>query len=181
MDNSGSINRRIVLFEFTKRVDNGDMELGKKLGNEMAAIVLKANRGYRWAVSKFARDNIWKHLPEEFHRAKKDFTESVNSLVQFLNSGLLELDKNAYMPLEHFTSEYVAYTQRNGLPKVKTAGDSLSQPLMGASCYITKATTKKYPRNGSRVMTTRWVVGADLVAADPFANSYDAGNDPLGG
>ncbi len=166
VDNSGSINRRIILFEFTKRVDDGDMELGKKLSGEMAAIVLKANRGYLSAVRKFARDNVWKHLPAAFHRAKEEFTENVNSLVSFLRSGIFHFDADkAYMPMLDFATEYRSYVERMGLPKLKSlSGDALTQPLMGASCKV-KKTTLKYPRHGNTYITAQFVLGAELASA----------------
>jgi phage/plasmid-associated DNA primase len=52
VDNSGSINRRIVLFEFPKRVHDGDMELGRKIDREMPAILRKCNKAYLEAVHR---------------------------------------------------------------------------------------------------------------------------------
>ena len=164
VDNSGSINRRIVLFEFTKRVDDGDMELGKKLEGEMARLLLKCNRAYLHAVQRFAKDNLWKHLPKAFHRAKDDFGENVNSLVHFLRSGAFEFSQDNYMPLGDFTAAYKAYVERMGLTRLKSlSGDALTQPLMGARCYIKKNTTLKYPRGGSGVVTCAFLMGADMV------------------
>eukprot|EP00798_Chlamydomonas_sp_ICE-L_P027292 gene27292-biopygen3125 len=72
VDNSGSINRRIVLFEFDHCVTRGDMLLGQKLSREMGCILRRTNRSYLKAVRLYARDNVWLHLPSEFHRAKDE-------------------------------------------------------------------------------------------------------------
>jgi hypothetical protein len=183
VDNSGSINRRIVLFEFTKRVDNGDMDLGKKLGGEMAAILLKANRGYLWAVKHFARNNIWKHLPEEFHRAKQEFTENVNSLVHFLGSSVLTFAPNNYMPLERLTTEYREYAERLGLERIKKlSGDALVEPLRNHGCVIIKNITLKYPRDGTGVLTCNFVRGADFAETERRGPTQCViEDDPLGG
>ena len=168
VDNAGSINRRIVLFEFSRRVDNGDMELGKKLDTEIGAIILKANRAYLRAVRLHARDNIWLHLPRAFHAAKEEFTESVNSLVHFLHSAALDFGgSDVYMPLDDFSREYKAHTERMGMTRVKMTGDSLVQPLLGVQCRLVKKGLMRYPRGegcGGSVMSGTFVVGADFAS-----------------
>lgn len=168
VDNAGSINRRIVLFEFSRRVDNGDMELGKKLDTEIGAIILKANCAYLKAVRLHARDNIWLHLPRAFHAAKEEFTESVNSLVHFLHSGALDFGgSDVYMPLDDFSREYKAHTDRMGMTRVKMSGDSLVQPLLGVQCRLVKKGLMRYPRGegcGGSVMSGTFVVGADFAS-----------------
>lgn len=180
IDNSGSINRRVVLFEFPKRVHDGDMDLGRKLDAELPLALVKANRAYREAAAMHARDNIWKHLPQAFHTAKDEFTESVNSIVHFLRSGALEFQTGAYMPFEQFVSAYNTYVTSMGLPKIKLTGDKVTQPLMEARCRVLKKDTRPYPRHGPGpgFMTTgRFIVGCDFAAASsPAAISTD---DPL--
>lgn len=161
VDNSGSINRRIVIFEFPRRVHDGDMELGRKLDREMPAIILKVNRAYLQAVARHARDNIWKHLPAAFHAAKEEFTESVNSIVHFLRSGQLEFGAGLYMPFEHFSAAYEAYVSSMGLTRMKLTGDKIAHPLLEAHCKVVKNQTMKYPRGGSSVTTGRFIVGCD--------------------
>lgn len=167
VDNAGSINRRIVLFEFARRVDNGDMELGKKLDAEMAAIIPKANRAYLEAVRLYARNNVWNHLPAAFHTAKDEFTESVNSVVHFLRSGALEFGgPDVYMPFDDFAREYRAHVDRMGMTRVKLAGDALLQPLLGVQCRLVKKGLMRYPRGGSHgtPLSGQFVVGADLAS-----------------
>jgi hypothetical protein len=166
VDNAGSINRRIMLFEFVRRVDDGDMELGKKLDAEMARIILKANRAYLEAVRLYARDNVWKHLPRAFHAAKEDFTESVNSMVHFLHSGALQFGgADVYMPIEDFSHEYKAHTERMGMTRVKMSGDALLQPLLGMQCRLLKKGLMRYPRSGNgSVRSGTFVVGADIAS-----------------
>ena len=44
VDNAGSIVRRVLLFDFSRKVRDGDMDLALKLEKEMAALLLKCNR-----------------------------------------------------------------------------------------------------------------------------------------
>ena len=188
VDNSGSINRRIVLFDFPKRVHDGDMELGRKLDKEMPRLLLKCNRAYLQAVRMHARDNIWKHLPAPFHAAKEELAESVNSLVHFLRSGQLEFGSHAYMPFEHFAAAYEGYVSSMGLQRMRLTGDRVSQPLLEGKCRVVKNQTMRYPRAGSNVVTGRFIIGCDLAAArapqrfdDGGAGATAGGGvDPLG-
>lgn len=165
VDNSGSVNRRIVLFDFPNRVHNGDMELGRKIDREMPSLIVKCNRAYLSAVRRYAKDNVWKHLPAPFHAAKEEFTESVNSIVSFLRSGQLAFDKDAYMPFEHFAAAYESYTHGMGLSRIKLSGDKISHPLLEAQCRVQKTATFRYPRGGSSVLTGRFVLGCDLASS----------------
>ena len=187
VDNSGSINRRIVIFEFPIRVHDGDMELGRKIDAEMPRLLRKCNRAYLQAVARHARDNLWKHLPEPFHTAKEEFTESVNSIVHFLRSGQLEFGADHHMPFEHFASAYEAYVSSMGLTRMRLTGDKVSQPLLEAKCRIVKNQTMRYPRGtGNGVVTGRFVVGCDLADRPDARPAFGfgggggcGGSDPL--
>jgi hypothetical protein len=132
---------------------------------------------------RYARDNIWKHLPAPFHAAKEEFTESVNSIVHFLRSGQLQFAPTAYMPFEHFASAYEQYVSSMGLARMRLAGDKISQPLLEAGCRVAKNQTMRYPRGGSGVMTGRVVVGCDVAVAPRDASpggEHEGEVDPLG-
>ena len=105
-DNSGSILRRIILFDFTKRVENGDMDLGKKLEGEMAHIIKKCNRAYLDAVERYAKDNIWKHLPTYFHQTRDDLSENTNVLEHFFKSNAIKFAADSYMPWTDFLTAF---------------------------------------------------------------------------
>jgi hypothetical protein len=182
VDNAGSINRRILLFTFGHKVDNGDMELGKKLEGELPALLVKCNRAYLEAVARYARTNIWLHVPASFHRAKEELSESINSLVAFVKSGELELNDKAYMPLDEFKTMYKAYCNSNkGFKAITMTQSDLCGNLQGLGLWVTdKKETKRYPP-GSTVMSRkadRYVLGAcpALLWEPP---EPPAGTDPL--
>jgi hypothetical protein len=181
VDNSGSINRRIILFCFPKRVHDGDMDLGKKLEDGMAAILLKANRVYLEAVRKYARDNVWKHLPREFHLAKEEFSEETNSIVQFLRSGRFVFSRDLYIPFEQFAGAYDSYVSSMGILKLKLAGDRIAHPLLEAGgCKILRTATMRYPIKSGSIVTGRFIMGMDFA---PTAAEADQAtmveSDPL--
>ena len=164
VDNSGSINRRIVLFEFPKQVHTSDMSLGMKIDNEIPAILLKCNRAYLSAVNLYAKNNIWNHLPAQFHTSKDELTENVNSIVSFLRCGQLDFGDDLYMPLENFTAAYDTYTQSMGLVRIRFSMDKFSHPLMQVSCRVNKdaSSVMRYPRGSSSTFRGKFVMGCDM-------------------
>ena len=162
VDNSGSINRRIVLFEFDHCVTRGDMLLGQKLSREMGCILIRTNRSYLKAVRLYARDNVWLHLPSEFHRAKDELSESVNSMISFLRSGRLTFDPELYMPYVDFMETYKEYCRQTGHRAI--AKGDFKNHLKSMSCVIINKTTLRYPRGatGTFVANAKFVMGVDL-------------------
>jgi phage/plasmid-associated DNA primase len=165
VDNSGSINRRIVLFEFDNRVTKGDMMLGRKLADEMACILRRANRAYLKAVRMYARDNVWLHLPPEFLRAKEELSESVNSMVSFLRCGRLAFDQEFYIPFVDFMEAYKDYCRQTGQRAIPQS--EFKNHLRAASCTVLTRTTLRYPRSerGTFVANAKFVLGVDFAAA----------------
>ena len=169
VDNSGSINRRIIMFEFERPVTNGDMTLGQKLEEEMAHIILKANRAYLEAVHLYAKDNIWLHLPPAFHRAKEELNESANSMVGFLNSGRLEFNEELYMPFVDFMESYKDYCRQTGGRQINQ-GD-FKNHLRAMSCEVIRKTTLKYPPDGKNYMAnSKFVMGVDIARPSSSQN-----------
>lgn len=181
VDNSGSINRRIVLFEFPKRVHNADMELGKKLKDELPRIILKANRAYLQAVRLHARQNVWKHLPAAFHSAKDDFSAGVNSFVHFLRSGELEFGEGLYMPAVDLHSMYGAHVAQYGLKRILSlnSNSSLQGALDPFGClYCGKEMSRPYPRGGRGMRKDKYVLGCDRRKNTDGEAGYGGGDDP---
>eukprot|EP00798_Chlamydomonas_sp_ICE-L_P009293 gene9293-biopygen9180 len=162
VDNSGSINRRIVLFEFDHCVTRGDMLLGQKLSREMGCILRRTNRSYLKAVRLYALDNVWLHLPSEFHRAKDELSESVNSMISFLRSGRLIFDPELYMLYVDFMETYKEYCRKTGHRAI--AKGDFKNHLKSMSCVIINKTTLRYPRGatGTFVANAKFVMGVDL-------------------
>jgi hypothetical protein len=164
VDNSGSITRRIVLFEFGKRVENGDMDLGKKLELEMAAILRKCNKGYRWAASQYAKDNIWKHLPAYFHSTREDLSESTNVLEHFLKSNAIKFGADAYMPWNDFLSAFQNHVRTHNFRHTGNfTKDFYASAFMRYSLRRSAKESRSY-RGGfyNRV----WLDGADVADGD---------------
>lgn len=177
VDNSGSINRRILLFDFPNRVDNGDMMLGQKLEREMPAILLKANRAYLHATRLHSHDNVWRHVPPEMVRSREELTEAVNSMVHFLrNSGALHFHASLVMPLTVFKELYIQYCKESNFRALSMAKDNYEQPLASEGCGVTSKVIFQYR---GRSYHERCVRG---VSTEPFLEDpcITGGTDVLG-
>lgn len=164
VDNSGSITRRIVLFEFVKRVDNGDMDLGKKLESEMAALLKKCNKAYLWAVKNYARDNVWKHLPTYFHSTREELSENTNVLEHFLKSSQVKFGAENYMPWNDFLSAFQNHVRAHNFRHTGNfTKDFYASAFMRYSLRKSQKESRAY--RGS-IYTRVWLEGADLADGD---------------
>lgn len=164
VDNSGSITRRIVLFDFPNKVDNADMDLGKRLEAEMARLIKKCNKGYQWAVQNFAKDSIWKHLPAYFHSTRDELSETTNVLEHFLKSNALKFGSDAYMPWNDFLSLFQVHTRTHNFKWTQ----NFTKDFYAAAFlrYSLRKTAKESRLYRGSAHTRVWLEGADV--ADGF-------------
>jgi hypothetical protein len=128
-DNSGSIQRRIVVFEFTKPVLQGDMKLGDKLEAEMPNILVKCCRAYRQAAAAHGMQNIWSILPVYFQQTRDELAANVNSLEAFLASGEVVLGRDKYCPLADLKNALRAFEITNGYKSGKMTAEFWRGPF----------------------------------------------------
>lgn len=161
VDNSGSITRRIVLFDFTKKVEKGDMELGKKIEREMASIVKKANMGYHWAVREYAKDNVWCHLPSYFHATRDDLSENTNVLEHFFKSNTIKFSSDSYMPWSDFLNSFQSHIRTHNFKF--TSNFTKDYYAAAFIRYSLKKTSKESRTYRGSYYNNVWLDGADLV------------------
>lgn len=162
-DNSGSITRRIVIWDFVKSVENGEMDLGDKLNKELAYIILKCNRAYHDKVRKVGKDNIWQHLPQYFVDRRAELLASTNTLVSFIKSDQVMLGKSLFVPFDLFRSAFNQYCQDNHLVKPKINREYWFYPFRQFGLVEDMASARMY--RGS-MMTTKWVLGIDIRSSE---------------
>jgi len=165
-DNSGSIQRRLVVFKFMRTVLNGDMRLGDKLGEEMPTLLLKCNRAYLEAAARWGHRNIWTVLPEYFKETRDSTAEACNAVESFLNSEFVVFGPDKFVSLSKFKAAFKSYEAREyqasgSRSRSKMTVDYFSTPMAKKNVHITKRETRAY-RDG--VTDTRvWVAGMDLA------------------
>lgn len=171
VDNAGSISRRIVLFEFARRVTDGDTELGRKLQSELPSIILKATRAYHCAIRTCGADNVWRHLPPYFHTTREDLTLHTDPLEAFMHSGKVSLHDDLYMPWNTFNTMFIAYTHemfgRN--TQIPTATQIKHQLRDRGVLYDPGQAQRVY--DGIQGVKGPWLTGIDVDRADRGASS----------
>lgn len=182
VDNSGSIGRRVVIFDFIRKVSNGDADLGRKLQAEIPYVMLKCNRAYHAMVRKVGADNIWAHLPDYFKRTKNELAESINPVQHFMGSGKLAFGPDAYMPLDDWKRAFRAHCEENNFQKVQLTKNKYEPVMFDAGMWIDKSSTARpYPRpregadDGCRLVACReWCMGAELASYQGSRSPHQA-------
>jgi hypothetical protein len=128
-DNSGSISRRAVIFDFSKQVVDGDMELAKKLECEMPAIIKKCNRAYLETAQRCGSKNIWNHLPTFFRTTRKELEEITNSMENFLNSGKVDFAPEAVCSYDEFIQAFKIHAKEFNLGRFRIDKDFVKTPF----------------------------------------------------
>lgn len=128
-DNSESLSRRWVPFQFNHKPKNLDPKLGDKLTTELPKIMLKANRAYLAAVNSYAHKDVWKWLPKYFLDQRKMMAEQTNTLVSFINSDSVSLDIENFMLESEFKNNYKSYCNANSMTVHKWGSDYWQGPF----------------------------------------------------
>ena len=166
-DNAGSIARRIVLFDFERKVTHGDMELGKKLESEMPAILKKCASAYLEAARKCGNQNVWNYLPAYFKNLQSEMAAATNSLENFLQSEKIVMGEDLYCDWQSFIRAAQAHAKEYNFNLKTVSKDFYSGPFDKYKITLDKTKKKalKYPRNASgETRRCFWVFGCDLTA-----------------
>lgn len=161
-DNAGSIQRRIILFDFAKQVTNGDARLGEKLEAELPAILIKCNKAYLDAVAKWSHANIWTVIPDYFKATRDSLAQQTNVVEGFLASGDVVLEPERFCPMEDFKTALKAFVAQNNYKAPKLTWDVFRGPFEKYG-VTKKRATMEYR---SRRLTRDYLFGVDLASFD---------------
>jgi phage/plasmid-associated DNA primase len=157
-DNAGSVQRRVVLFEFVRAVTNGDMKLGDKLHDELAWILLKCNKAYLEMAARSGHVNVWTVLPQYFRETRDALARSVNSVEAFLASTDIVHGGDLYCPMEDFRGALKSFEISNNYKAKKYDTDFFRGPFSKFDLRIERA--KKTYRGATK--TRDYVMGIDI-------------------
>lgn len=163
VDNSGSIQRRVVVTRFDKKVVDKDPMLHKKLQGEIDKIIRKCNMIYLEYVNNFGTKDLWKYvLPEYYTKTQALLASATNSLAAFLESDILEFDSTKYILFDEFWKRFNIFCQENNMQKQRITIDFYQSNFDKYGINVVKD-SKKYPSSfGKMYKNTRFIVGADI-------------------
>jgi len=128
-DNSGSVLRRILTWNFSKQVRDADPQLDEKLNRELPVILLKCIRGYLEYSNKYKDKDIWNVVPEYFKKVQKQVAMVASSLHNFMESTLIDYGKDLFVPQKLFVQVFNQHCQANNLGKHRFTEDFYAGPF----------------------------------------------------
>lgn len=171
-DNQGSVARRMVVFDFSKKVTKGDTQLGKKLLKEIPLLIKKGNKAYLETINKHGSTDIWNILPEYFKNTQKDMSQQTNSLVHFLGSDKVKLGEEFHCKQKTFIQYYNDHVRESSLQKCTWKRDFYESVFESHGIEIMSKNDKM---NGRRVGSI-WLRGVDVVG-EGNETGNDTGNE----
>jgi phage/plasmid-associated DNA primase len=162
-DNSGSVLRRILPWNFGKQVQDADPQLEDKLHKELPIILLKCVRGYLDYSNKYRNRDIWNAVPAYFKKIQKQVAMVASSLTNFLESTYVVLGEDKFVPQKEFVAKFNQHCRENNLGSYKFHGDFYAGPFSSRDIEV-RVETVKY--NGKILKNQPIIYGLDLVTDD---------------
>lgn len=135
-DNSGSVLRRILPWNFSKQVMTADPHLDDKLDHELPAILLKCVRGYLDYAQKYSDQDIWNVVPGYFKTIQTQVAMITNSLRNFLASEKVKFGEELFCPQKIFVQIFNQHCQENNLGKFKFNPDFYAGPFSAKNLEV---------------------------------------------
>lgn len=141
-DNSGSILRRILPWNFGKQVKDADPQLDEKLHNELPIILLKCVRAYIDYSNKYRNRDIWNVVPEYFKQVQKQVAMVASSLTNFLESTSIVLGEDLFVPQKEFITKFNQHCSENKLGNQQFHQDFYAGPFSVRDIEVRTETVK---------------------------------------
>ena len=159
-DNSGSVLRRILPWNFGKQVQEADPTLDDKLDRELPAILLKCVRAYLEYAQKHAEQDIWNVVPKYFKTIQTQVAMVTNSLQNFLASEKLKFGPDLFCPQKIFTTLFNQHCTECNLGKFRFNPDFYAGPFSSKGLEVrTEAKTYRGRAYGAMPL----IFGVDVV------------------
>jgi len=159
-DNSGSVLRRILPWNFTKQVKDVDPNLDKKLEKELPIILLKCIRGYLDYSNRYRDVDIWKAAPKYFKNIQKEVAMVANTLHHFLDSTNIVIGKDLFVPQKLFVQSFNTHCKNNNLGLPRFNPDFYVGPF---SAYDIEVKNMAVTYKGRQYPNQPVIYGVDIV------------------
>jgi hypothetical protein len=159
-DNSGSILRRLVTWNFTRQVAEADPHLDDKLDKELPVILEKCVRAYLEFAQKYGDQDIWNVLPKYFKTVQSQVAMVTNPLQNFLSSEKVQYGEEMCVPQKVFVSIFNQHCHENNLGRHKFNPDFYAGPFSSRNLEV-RNETKTY--KGRAYTNQPFVFGVDTV------------------
>jgi hypothetical protein len=159
-DNSGSVLRRLVTWNFARQVMTPDPQLEGKLELEIPLILCKCIRAYLDFSFKYSKKDIWSVLPQYFKTVQAQVATVTNPLQHFLASDKLVYGPDKCIPQKLFIQIFNQHCQENVLGRCKFNEDIYAGPFSSREIDV-KTATMTY--RGKAYTNQRFFYGVDAI------------------
>jgi hypothetical protein len=170
IDNASSIQRRVVVTRFDRKVDDVITDLNVKLENEISEILKSCNLQYLKYVSSNQHTDIWKWLPRYFLETQKIMASASNALHAFLDSSLLTISEICYIPMSLFFKQFNEFCKENNFSKPKINVDFYRSPFAKFKVKVVMRDKMRYA--GRMYKNESILFGVDLVSNQSIDDEY---------
>ena len=165
-DNSGSVLRRLVTWNFGKQVARADPKLDEKLEGEIPAIMCKCIRAYLEYAQRHNGEDIWNVLPEYFKSVQNEVAKLTNPLQHFLSSEKVEYGPDKFVPQKIFVQMFNQHCTENLLGRCRFNPDTYAGPFSSRDIEV-RNNTCSY--RGQALTAQPVIYGLDCVMTDMAA------------
>ena len=159
-DNSGSVQRRVVAWNFTKQVMCADPHLDEKLEVELPSILQKCVRAYLEYSRKYRDKDVWSVVPKYFKDVQKQISCVTNTLQHFLESEKIQYGSDKFVPQRFFLSVFTQHCTENNLRRPQFNPDTYAGPFSSRE-LIVKTETVQY--RGKMYPAQAVIHGLDII------------------
>lgn len=169
-DNSGSVLRRILTWNFGKQVKDADPTLEKKLETEIPIILQKCIRAYLEYAQRYANKDIWNIVPQYFKTVQKQVATVSSTLENFLQSPNIRYGEGLSCPQKVFVEKFNEHCSANNLGRPRFNQDFYAGPFSQREIEV-RVHTSIY--NGAPFNRQPFIFGLDIVNDSLISNEDD--------
>lgn len=166
-DNSGSVLRRLLPWNFAKQVKNADPTLEDKLDAELPAILNKCIRAYLEYSQKYRNKDIWNVVPEYFKSVQKQVAMVASTLHNFLESTNVKFGTELKCPQKVFIQVFNQHCVANNLGRPRFNSDFYAGPFSSRDIEVRDA---EDTYNGKFYSNQPFIFGLDVITEDPYGS-----------
>ncbi|ACH46786.1 putative superfamily III helicase [Feldmannia species virus] len=164
-DKSGSISRRVVVFDFPNKVpaETSNPNLFANIvESEIPAIIRKATLAYHWAVETYGNADIWTALPPRICEEKKKLQFATNPLFAFMNSDRVQIDVDEYTLESMFISQLKIFTSLKFPGVVNNFTPDTYGLIFADYGIVVEDTVKNWPRSTQNPQRNTYIIGCTV-------------------
>jgi len=165
-DKSGSISRRVVVFDFPKVVPASEIntELFKEIKSELPGILRKCVLAYNAQVDAGLPGSIWNHLPPKVCKERENLQFKTNPLYGYLCSPDVKFGEDMYVLEAEFINRLKNYASTRFSGVHITYNEEFYKYVFDMDKFLLKVevSEKMWPPNSGVIINSKFILGISI-------------------